>query len=108
MASLYIAEFPGFAPVGRGAGIVPLLAMPPIKEQVLAVGVTSVPSAALDAGTNVIRVVTDTTCSIAITGPKQQNGTVAATAANARIAANAPPELFVVQPGSIVSVISNS
>jgi hypothetical protein len=103
---LYIAEFPSVAQgIGRGAGVVPVVAMPPIEEQVVAISGTANPSKPVSGGTNLIRVNTDTTCSIAISGPN--NPAAVATTANARLPAN-QTEYFSVAPGSIVSVIANT
>lgn len=99
MAVLYISEFQNMAGVGsRWLNVAP---MPPLAEQTLAIGGASAPSNAFGATTNVIRVTTDSVCSIAI------GAAPAATVATMRLAANAV-EYFAVSPGQKLAVIANT
>lgn len=103
MASLYIAEFQGIgAPTGN---VVQSPQVPPIAEQKLSIGGASVPSAAFNSRTQVIRVHTDAICSIAF--GTAAGSTPTATSANARMAAN-QTEYFSVYGGQLMAVITNT
>lgn len=99
MATLYIAEFRGQAYLGTQAPQV--VGVPPLVEQTLAIGASSVQSNAFSADTNIIQLSTDSVCSVAF-GP---NPTASAT--NMRLAAN-ETRYFVVSPLQKVAVITNS
>lgn len=99
MASLYIAEFTTLgAPWGN---VVQSGQTPPVTEQKLAIGVSSVQSAAFGSKTLIVRISTDAICSVAF----GDNPT--ATSNNARMAAN-QTEYFAVVPGQKVAVITNT
>jgi hypothetical protein len=109
MTTLYISEFASVAQdIGRGAGILKVLPMPPIAQQTVAIGDASEESAPFSSETHVIRVVSDTTCSIVISRGKPAGGAPVAALTHMRIAANAAPEIFGVQPGSVLAVIENT
>lgn len=74
---------------------------PAEANQTVAIGGTSTQSSAFGADTKLVRVHTDTTCSIAF------GASPTATSSTARLAANAT-EYFRVEPGHKVAVISNS
>lgn len=95
MSNLYIAEFPAIM-----AEHWQLVKMPPIAEQVVAIG-AAVQSAAFSAQTRMIRVFAGAGCSIAI------GGNPTATTSNCPLAAN-QTEFFGVGPGEILSVIANA
>ncbi len=101
MATLYIAEYQQTKKLeGReAAAIIDEASL--VAEQTVSIGMSSTPSAAFNAGTNVIRVHTDAICSIVINA----NPTAAAT--NKRMAANTT-EYFGVTPGWKLAVITNS
>ncbi|HET7156085.1 MAG TPA: hypothetical protein VFI87_12035 [Hyphomicrobiaceae bacterium] len=100
MASLYIAEFSSLASAG-GGGSVQAAQWPPLREQKIALSGTSAASAAFGPGTTVIRVHSDVVCSIKV------GGTPVATAANARLAADAT-EYFGVESGAKIAGITNT
>lgn len=95
MAVLYVTEYQvpyGGYPVARA---------PAQVDQTVAIGVSSLKSAAFSVGTLLIRVHADAICSISIgTNPT-------ATATTARMAAN-QTEYFGVAPGQQIAVITNS
>ena len=102
MATLYITEFFSMGQDGTGRTS-PVPMVPPSAEQVLAISVSSVASAAFSANTTLVRICSDVTCSIAWgTSPT-------ATGVSARIPANVPMD-FVVKQGSNfkVAVIANT
>ncbi len=103
MATLYITEF---VKQGRdGAGFPNQNATPeepPMAEQTVTIGVTSVASSAFNAKTTMVRVHADVICSIAI------GNTPTATATNRRLAAGATEWLaFPAGSGFKVAVITN-
>lgn len=99
MATLYIAEFTESA-FGQISGHAPVAALPAVAEQTVAISGTSAQSSAFGNQTEIIRVHTDTTCSILIgTNPT-------ATAAKLRMVAD-QTEYFAVQPGDKIAVITN-
>lgn len=102
MATLYITEFTmeGMDALGR---IVPVARAPAVAEQTLTIGAGSVQSVMLNPNTTIVRVHSDTVCSIAIgTSPT-------ATAASMRLPTDAI-EYFCVQfnSGCKIAVIANS
>jgi hypothetical protein len=107
MATLYIAEFSGIAPVrgpsswpGPNTGA-PIAGTPPITEQTVTIGSSSTQSAAVNAKTMMVRVHTDAICSIAF----GNNPTAVAT--NMRLAAN-QTEYFGVTAPMKIAVITNT
>ena len=100
--TLYITEFNSQGYDQRG-NLAPVAQLPPIAEQTVATGGTSAQSAALTASTAIVRLHSDTTCSVAI----GVNPTAATT--GMRLYANSP-EYFMVQPGQgyKIAVIANS
>lgn len=103
MTTLYIAEYSD-VPSAYVAIDMQAVRDPPIAEQTVAIGASAAPSAAFNARTRIVRLHTDSVCSILI-GPA---GTVAA-ATNQRMAANQTEyKLVVPNAGHIVSVIVNT
>lgn len=100
MSTLYITEFTNMA--GIGSRFVNVAPLPPVAEQTVTISGSSTQSNAFNAATQMIRLVTDATCSISVGA----NPTAATT--NARISANVEPEYFAVQPGQKLAVITNS
>jgi hypothetical protein len=99
MATLYVTEY---ANIGRDQGQgVKLVPLPPVAEQIVAIGVASTQSGAFNGATNFIRAHADAICSIAV------GANPSATAGNARMAAN-QTEYFQVRPGDKIAVIQNS
>lgn len=99
MAKLYISEYRTIAGVGPNGA--PMGQEPSLDQAPITVSGSSVTSLAFTASTHVIRVETDTTCSIVI------GTTPVATTSNKRLAANTP-EYFGVVPGMLLAVISNT
>jgi hypothetical protein len=99
MATLYVAEFPrADSEVRSHAQVAPC---PPIKEDTVAIGVSSAQSEVFSEETRLIRVHADAICSIAF------GANPTATSANMRLAAG-QTEYFAVDPGARLAVISNS
>lgn len=102
MATLYITEF---VAQGRdGAGYVaPAPLVPPVAEQTVAIGGTSTASSAFNARTAVVRILSDSICSIAWgTAPT-------ATTTTARVPADVPMDFMVPVGQSFkVAVITNT
>jgi 2-methylaconitate cis-trans-isomerase PrpF len=96
MATLYVTEFPALEKAS-----LPVAIQPPIAEQTVAIGGSSAASSPFNVSTGLVRLHTDSICSIEI------NNSPTATASKARLAANTT-EYFVVQPGHSLAVISNS
>jgi hypothetical protein len=98
VSTLYITEYYDIF----GHAQVPL--EPPVAKQTVAIGASSAQSAAFSPQTRIIRIHTDSVCSVSIgvgpTGPT-------ATATDARMAAN-QTEYRGVSPGQILAVITNS
>jgi hypothetical protein len=98
MATLYVTEFSGMVPDGLGA--IPQAAkQPPLAEQTVGINATPASSAVFTSKTRLVRVHTDSACSINFSGN--------ASVSNARMAAN-QTEYFSVDPGAKVSVIQNN
>jgi hypothetical protein len=91
MSTLYITEFTN---LGRDAAslIVPAAGLLPTAEQTVAIGATSVQSSALNPLTHLIRLHTDSICSVAA------GVNPAATTSSMRMAAD-QTEYFIVTPG---------
>lgn len=107
MATLYIAEFSGLAPV-RGPQSWPaqttsaeIVGTPPIVEQTVAIGGVSAQSSPVSGTTKLVRVHTDSICSIAF----GDNPT--ASTSNMRLAAG-QTEYFGVSSPMKIAVISNT
>lgn len=96
MAVLYITELQPYEVSG-----LPVAIMPPVAEQTVAIGGSSTASAAFNANTGLVRLHTDSTCSV------EFGGTPTATTSTARLAAN-QTEYFAVHPGTKVAVIANT
>jgi hypothetical protein len=99
MATLYITEMGGLGS-GGGDEYAQVGYMPATAEQTLAIGGSSVASAAFNTGTRIVRLHTDAICSIAI------GAAPVATAVKFRMAAGAT-EYVGVQSGHKVAVITN-
>lgn len=100
MAKVYITEY---VMLGVGFGATPTVVKEPafVSQTPVAIGGSSVQSAAFNADTRYIRVHTDAVCSIAFgTNPT-------ATANSMRLAAN-QTEYFAVVPGQKLAVITNT
>lgn len=97
MAKLYITEYSGGLPLSM-----PVAAGRPVVDQTpVVIGAGSLPSAAFNADTKLIRVHTDAVCSILIgTNPT-------ATVNTSRMAAD-QTEYFYVIPGDKIAVIANT
>lgn len=99
MTKLYITEH-GF-PAMRQGSMPPVVAMPPIAGQVVAIDVVSAASAAFNANTHIVGLHTDTTCSVKF-------GAVPVAAPSDRRLVADSTEYFEVNPGDKVAVIVNS
>lgn len=105
MAKLYITEYSD-VPSAYAAMSYQVVREPPLADQTpVAIGASPLNSAPFNPLTRVVRLHTDSVCSIAIGPP----ATVAATANNQRLAAN-QTEYKLVPPNSgyVVSVITNT
>jgi hypothetical protein len=100
MATLYIAEVDRLGIDAHGVSVM-APHMPPLAEQTLAIGMSSVPSAAFGGKTRFLQVHTDAICSIAF------GSSPVATAVNQRLAAN-ETRFVAVTPGDKIAVITNS
>src|SRR5215831_7910493 len=102
MAKLYVTEYPDLP--GAYATFAPQITRePPLVDQTpVGIAASAAPSSAFSSMTKIVRLHTDAVCSVAI-GPV---GTVA-TANSQRMAAN-QTEYKMVQPGHVVSVITNT
>lgn len=96
MATLYITEFPALE-----LASLPVAITPPVAEQTVAIGGSSTQSSAFNANTGLVRLHTDSVCSIEFGG----NPTASTTTARM---ASGTTEYFVVHPGTKVAVISNT
>lgn len=108
MAKLYVAEFSKLAAVGTQAfqgpfQNAPVVATPPVAEQVVAIGVGSTESAPFHDDTTIVRVETDAICSISF----GKDGANIATANKMRMVAG-QTEYFGVARGTTISVIANT
>ena len=97
MSTLYIEEFTQVSGGGYPAGNCPSAA-----SQTVAIGGTTAQSNAFSKNTQLIRVATDSICSIVVGGTNPS-----ATTSNMRLAAN-QTEYFLVKPGDKLAVISNT
>ncbi len=100
MPTLYITEFEGRTQ-GEGGSVAAALPLPPLAQQTVAIAGASAQSAALNAKTRFVRVISDAVCSIEV------GANPTATAAKMRLPANVP-EVFGVTPGQKIAVISNT
>lgn len=98
MANLYVTEFEQISDHPTLGGIAQAARMPPIAEQVVAIGVSTTPGAAFNRKTNLIRVHVDAACHIEI------GSAPTATTANMRMSANTT-EYFGVDAGDTIAVI---
>lgn len=101
MATLYVSEFKEFATIIATDAPVKAVRLPPIAEQTVAIGGASTASTAFSSITGVIRLSTDTACSIAV------GRSPTATTSNMRLAAG-QTEYFAVAAGQQIAVIANS
>ena len=102
MATLYIEEYAA-APIFSGGQMMQVAMQPPLARQTVSIGVGSVQSSAMNAGTKLVRVHTDVVCSVRFgTDPT-------AVATDARMAAG-QTEYWSVPPGASykVAVIENT
>jgi hypothetical protein len=108
MSTLYVREYSGIGTTKNVSGIGPanLVTQGPVEpgtdQAPITISASSAASAAFAATTQLVRVNTDSVCSV-VFGPV---GTTATTS-NARLAAN-QTEYFRVVPGNIVAVITNT
>jgi hypothetical protein len=107
MSYLYVTELASLAQSELSGGAVLLGRLPEITTQKIAVSGTSAASNAFNQATQVIRVHTDTICSICVSPQTPAATTPPAAATNMRLAAN-QTEYFAVTPGQYISVISNT
>jgi hypothetical protein len=104
-ATLYIAEFPTFSNDTTAGGGLPFAKWPPLAFQALAFSGEPANSAAFNASTRVIRVHTDTACSLLI-GPLTPAGNNQVPDDTCpRLAAN-ETQYFGVSPGDYISVVT--
>ena len=102
MAVLYISEF---ASIGKGGtDQEQVLPQPSLADQVVAIGVGSLSSAAFGANTKLVLLSADAVCSVKFGLTAVAS---AVTVNNLRIPANTPMP-FAVAPGMFVSVIANT
>jgi hypothetical protein len=102
MSTLYVAHFP-IPQNNLFNGHIGFQApqAPPISEQTVAIGGSPTQSTQFPAGTQTIRVHTDSICSIAV------GNSPTATTSNMRMIAG-QTEYFVVNPGDKIAVITNT
>lgn len=96
MATLYISEFQPYEVSGLPVAITPVIA-----AQTVAIGGSSTQSSAFNASTGLVRIHTDSICSISF------GSNPTATTSNGRLASNTT-EYFAVHPGTKVAVIANT
>ena len=100
MATLYISEFRATGP-DRNGFLRPVMRLPPIAERTVSISGTSAKSAALNADTAFVRIISDSVCSILVgTDPT-------ATTSLMRLSADSA-EYFEVVRGAKIAVISNT
>jgi hypothetical protein len=95
MSTLYITEFKALK-----IGGLQVAAQPPLAEQTVAITAGSVQSAAFSANTGLVRIETDSICSVLF------GANPTATTSSARMGAG-DVEYFAVTPGTKVAVIAN-
>lgn len=100
MATLYITELEEQGRDGNNQ-LAPAPQLPPVAQQTVAVGAGSIQSAALNARTRMVRLVSDVACSIDV------GANPTATATSLRLSANVP-EYFAVKAGLKIAAIANS
>jgi len=100
MATLYIAESVGIN-ADRNGFVPPIMQMPPLVEQTVTVSGSSTQSSAFGLNTTMVRVISDSVCSVAVgTNPT-------ATTTTTRLAADSA-EYFRVAAGHKIAVIANT
>jgi hypothetical protein len=99
VAKIYVTEHT-YPRVSQGA-MVPVVSMPPLTTQTVAIGAGSVQSSAFNAKTEMVAVHTDAICSI------EFGSNPTATATSRRMAANTT-EYFKVATGDKIAVITNT
>ena len=103
--TLYIAEYQDWPSTGTATGNFQVVRDPPIAEQTITIGASSAKSNAFNPQTRIVRLHSDSVCSIAI-GPQ---ATITAAATNQRMAANQTEyKLVVNNAGHGVAVITNT
>lgn len=98
MANLYVSEFRATGP-DRNGFMRPVMTMPPIAEQTVAIGGTSTQSSEFNGDTSFIRVIADLACTISVAVSPT------ATTTTMRLAADSP-EYFAVVRGMKIAVIN--
>jgi len=104
MAVLYISEYEALPFIN--ATTVPISQDPPFVEQTVAIGGASTQSTPFTTRTHVVRIHTDSVCSIKF-GLAANLTTSPVTTSNKRLAAN-QTEYFYVKPSDSVAVIANT
>lgn len=100
MAYLFITELKSLRKDRNGL-VPPVGALPPVAEQRISISGSSGQSAALNAETRLVRLISDSVCSVSV-GPNPT-----ATTSLLRLAADSP-EYFFVNPTDKIAVISNT
>lgn len=103
MAKIYIMEHT--QPSAYQGGLLPVVRMPPLATQTVAIGGSTTASAAFNAKTKMVAIHTDAICSIEFSATP--GAATAATTSSKRMAANTT-EYFEVAPGDKVSCITNT
>ena len=101
MATLYITELKGLAKDSLNGFVTPVAELPEIANQTVTVSGSTTQSSAFNAATGLIRVISDSVCSVSV----GINPT--ATTSTMRMAADSA-EYFRVAPGQKLAVISNT
>jgi hypothetical protein len=104
MSTLYIAEVTKLGIDAQGASII-APQMPPIAEQTVTIGMSSLPSEPFSGHTRFVQIHTDAMCSIAFS--PTPGATPSATTSNQRLGAN-ETRFYAVNPGDLVAVIANT
>jgi len=97
MATLYITEF-----LPRSTGTFQVAVIPPVAEQTVAIGISSVASAAFNSNTGLVRLCCDSPCSVA------WGLAPIASSTTCRLPANGVEYFNVSSPGMKVAVITNN
>ncbi len=103
MAKVYITEHT--KPSIFSGQLLPVVRMPPLATQTVAIGGSTAPSNAFNAKTFMVAIHTDAICSIEFSATP---GAATAATANSKRMAAGTTEYFEVAPGDKVSVITNS
>ena len=101
MATIYITELKGLTKDSLNGFVTPVAELPPIAEQTVAISGSSASSSAFNAATGLIRVISDSVCSVSIAVAPT------ATTSTMRLAADSA-EYFRVAPGQKLAVITNT